>query len=107
MAVFASEFINWSALWKIVLAAFVGGVGVVVVFGFLLYGVKIANSAKSGGPRVGGLRARRRVRADLRRRDRGRDLRDGREAVLEGAGQEDRGGAYCAVRQSGLVASPS
>ena len=49
MAVFASEFVNWSALWKIVVAAFVGGVGVVVVFGFLLYGVKIANDAKSGG----------------------------------------------------------
>ncbi len=49
MAILASEFINWSALWKIVLAAFVGGVGVVVVFGFLLVGVKIANNAKSGG----------------------------------------------------------
>ena len=49
MAVLASEFINWAALWKIVLAAFVGGVGVVVVFGFLLVGVKIANNAKSGG----------------------------------------------------------
>lgn len=49
MAVLASEFINWAALWKIVLAAFVGGVGVVVVFGFLLYGVKIANNAGSGG----------------------------------------------------------
>jgi len=49
MAVLASEFINWSALWKIILAALVGGVGVVVVFGFLLLGVKIASNAKSGG----------------------------------------------------------
>jgi NADH:ubiquinone oxidoreductase subunit 6 (subunit J) len=49
MAILASGFINWSALWKIVVAAFVGGVGVVVVFGVLLYGVKIANNAKSGG----------------------------------------------------------
>jgi len=49
MAILASEFINWSALWKIVLAALIGGAGVVIVFGFLLYGVKIANNAKSGG----------------------------------------------------------
>jgi len=49
MAILASEFINWSALWKIVVAALIGGVGVVVVFGFLLLGVKIANNAKGGG----------------------------------------------------------
>ncbi len=49
MTVIASEFINWSALWKICFAALVGGAGVVVVFGFLLVGVKIANNAKSGG----------------------------------------------------------
>lgn len=49
MTIIASEYINWSALWKICLAALVGGAGVVVVFGFLLVGVKIANNAKSGG----------------------------------------------------------
>jgi NADH:ubiquinone oxidoreductase subunit 6 (subunit J) len=49
MALLASEFINWSALGKIVLVALVGGVGVVVVFGVLLAGVKIATNAKSGG----------------------------------------------------------
>ena len=49
MAILASEFINWSALWKIVVAALIGGVGVVVVFGFLLLGVKIANNAKGSG----------------------------------------------------------
>jgi NADH:ubiquinone oxidoreductase subunit 6 (subunit J) len=49
MTVIASEFINWSALWKICAAALVGGAGVVVVFGFLLVGVKIANNGKSGG----------------------------------------------------------
>lgn len=49
MTIIASSYINWSALWKIVLAALIGGAGVVVLFGFLLYGVKIANSAKSGG----------------------------------------------------------
>jgi len=49
MTILASEYINWSALWKICAAALVGGAGVVVVFGFLLVGVKIANNAKSGG----------------------------------------------------------
>jgi hypothetical protein len=49
MAILASSYINWSALWKIILAALVGGAGVVIVFGFLLVGVKIANNAKGGG----------------------------------------------------------
>ncbi len=49
MLIVASPYINWSALWKIVLAALVGGAGVVIVFGFLLFGVKIANNAKGGG----------------------------------------------------------
>jgi NADH:ubiquinone oxidoreductase subunit 6 (subunit J) len=49
MTLIASEFINWSALWKIVVAALIGGAGVVIVFGFLLVGVKIANNAKTGG----------------------------------------------------------
>ena len=49
MVVFASSYINWSALWKIAVAALVGGAGVVIVFGFLLVGVKIANNAKSSG----------------------------------------------------------
>ena len=48
MLIVATAYINWSALWKIVLAALVGGAGVVIVFGFLLVGVKIANNAKSG-----------------------------------------------------------
>lgn len=49
MAILAAAYINWSALWKICVAAIVGGAGVVIVFGFLLLGVKIANQAKSGG----------------------------------------------------------
>jgi len=51
MSPIASELVNWSAVWKICVAAFVGGVGVVVVFGILLFGVKLANSAKSSGAR--------------------------------------------------------
>jgi NADH:ubiquinone oxidoreductase subunit 6 (subunit J) len=49
MLVLATPYINWSALWKICVAALVGGAGVVIVFGFLLLGVKIANNAKGGG----------------------------------------------------------
>jgi hypothetical protein len=49
MAILAAAYINWSALWKICVAAIIGGAGVVIVFGFLLLGVKIANSAKGGG----------------------------------------------------------
>ena len=49
MLILASPYINWSALWKICLAALVGGAGVVIVFGFLLLGVKIANNAKGSG----------------------------------------------------------
>jgi len=51
MAILASQYINWSALWKICVAALIGGAGVVVVFGFLLLGVKIANAAKAGSGR--------------------------------------------------------
>ena len=49
MLILATPYINWSALWKICVAAIIGGAGVVIVFGFLLLGVKIANNAKSGG----------------------------------------------------------
>ena len=49
MLLVATPYIDWNALWKICLAALVGGAGVVIVFGFLLLGVKIANNAKSGG----------------------------------------------------------
>lgn len=52
MPILASQFINWSALGKIVLAALIGGAGVVVVFGFLLLFLKHANAAKSDGGRI-------------------------------------------------------
>ena len=50
----ASEFINWSALWKIVLAALIGGSGVVIAFGILLLGLKWATGAKGSGAKLGG-----------------------------------------------------
>lgn len=42
------EIINWSALWKIVLVALIGGCGVVVVYGFLLLGLKYTAAGGSG-----------------------------------------------------------
>jgi len=43
-------------MWKIFLVAFAAGAGVVVVFGFLLLGVKIANRAGAGGTNNAGSR---------------------------------------------------
>jgi hypothetical protein len=45
MAGLASSLVNWSALWRIILAALVGGAGVVIAFGFVLLGVKNAKLA--------------------------------------------------------------
>ena len=42
----ATALINTTALWKIILASLLGGVGVVVAFGFLLLGLSKANQAK-------------------------------------------------------------
>jgi hypothetical protein len=36
MSTIATSLVDWTALWRIVLAALVGGTGVVVVFGLLL-----------------------------------------------------------------------
>lgn len=53
MTSFASALINWSALWKIVLAALIGGCGVVIAFGIALLSIKNARTASSGPARVG------------------------------------------------------
>lgn len=47
----ATALINTDALWKIVVASLVGGVGVVVAFGVLLLGLSRASAA---GTRAGG-----------------------------------------------------
>jgi hypothetical protein len=39
MSTAAAALINWNELWKIVIAALVGGTGVVIVFGLLLLGI--------------------------------------------------------------------
>jgi hypothetical protein len=53
MFVLATPIVNWSAMWKIFLVAFAAGAGVVVAFGFVLLGLKLANCA-GGGSRLGG-----------------------------------------------------
>lgn len=52
MIALATPLINGNALWKIVLAALIGGAGVVIVFGFLLLFVKYARATKNPGVRV-------------------------------------------------------
>jgi len=51
MTVIASALVDWSAVGKICLAALAAGVGVVVVFGILLLGIKHANGATSSAAR--------------------------------------------------------
>ena len=52
LAAASTPFINWSALWRIVVASLIGGAGVVFLFGILLYGLKLKNGAKSEGGRI-------------------------------------------------------
>ena len=42
MLIFGDPIIDWSAIWKIVVVALIGGCGIVVVYGFLLLGLKYA-----------------------------------------------------------------
>jgi NADH:ubiquinone oxidoreductase subunit 6 (subunit J) len=43
---FATDLINGAALWKIIVASFVGGAGVAIAFGVLLLGL---HQARKGG----------------------------------------------------------
>jgi hypothetical protein len=57
MLIFGDPLIDWSAIWKIVVVALIGGCGIVIVYGFLLLGVKFATTNGSGetpteGPKV-------------------------------------------------------
>jgi hypothetical protein len=47
MLISGDSIINWSAILKIVIAALIGGCGIVIVYGFLLLGLKYATR---GGP---------------------------------------------------------
>ena len=52
MLIFGDPIIDWTAIWKIVLVALIGGCGVVVVYGFLLLGVKYAGLGDDSGERT-------------------------------------------------------
>lgn len=47
IAAASKPFIDWDALWKIILAALIGGSGVVIAFGILLVGVKRARGSEN------------------------------------------------------------
>jgi hypothetical protein len=49
MLIFGDPIIDGSALWKIILVALIGGSGVVIVYGFLLLGIKYATTPNAGG----------------------------------------------------------
>ena len=60
MFVLATPMVDWNAMWRIFLVALAAGAGVVVMFGFVLLGLKIADRSRAGGThgsgsRVGGL----------------------------------------------------
>jgi len=42
MVVLATPIVDWNAMWKIFLVALAAGAGVVVLFGFMLLGLKIS-----------------------------------------------------------------
>jgi hypothetical protein len=48
----AATLINWTELWKIVLAALIGGTGVAIVFGLLLLGISRGRTAAAPATRV-------------------------------------------------------
>jgi hypothetical protein len=49
MLIFGDPIVDWSAILKIVIVALVGGCGIVIVYGFLLLGVKFATTTGSSG----------------------------------------------------------
>jgi len=53
MSIIATALINWSELWKIFVAALVGGTGVVIVFGLLLLGISRGQTATKPKARYG------------------------------------------------------
>lgn len=45
----SSPIIVWSAIWRILVASLIGGAGVAIVFGFVIFGVERAQRAGEGG----------------------------------------------------------
>ena len=56
MSVLATAIVDWSAMWKIFLVVLLAGTGTVIVFGFLLLGLKLKTDS---GPTRRGRRIRR------------------------------------------------
>ena len=59
MFLLASPIVDWSAIWKIFLVVLAAGVGTVVIFGFLLLGLKVRRYAlhrRRPGQRIAGRR---------------------------------------------------
>ncbi len=52
MLIFGDPIIDWSAIGKICIAALIGGCGIVIVYGFLLLGLKFAGVGDSGETRT-------------------------------------------------------
>ena len=50
MFVLATPIVDWNAMWKIFLVALAAGAGVVVMFGFVLLGLKIADRSGPAEP---------------------------------------------------------
>jgi uncharacterized membrane protein len=53
MSTIATALINWNELWEIILAALVGGTGVVIVFGLLLLGISRGKTTTNPAARHG------------------------------------------------------
>jgi hypothetical protein len=53
MLIFGDPIVDWSAIWKIVVVALIGGCGIVVVYGFLLLGVKYSGAGESSATETG------------------------------------------------------
>ena len=49
MLIFGDPIIDWSAILKICIAALIGGCGIVIVYGFLLLGVRYAGLGDDSG----------------------------------------------------------
>lgn len=53
MLLFGDPIIDGSALWKIIVAALIGGCGIVIVYGFLLLGIKYSGLSDSSATETG------------------------------------------------------
>jgi hypothetical protein len=54
MFLLADPIVDWTAMWKIGLVVLIAGTGSVVVFGFLLLGLKFANRLGTAGTGTAG-----------------------------------------------------